>query len=911
MGRRLRPVRLGVAAGVAALVSLVVRSSLPEGLHVRTDVVGYPIHRNFDVYGYFRTYDVVVVLFPLLTLAACVALGWRPASGPRSGGIREVCQLSTAEAVPGEASTRAGLGRSLFVGAVIGLEVAFILQVSRWFWLVVVACATGYTVVIFLGSAARLIPSPVGTAGGRRAVANAVSVRFTFLLLYWVSASARVSVVADGSVRHHPWMPLWLAAGAGMALLGFTLRAIVRARSDDELRRIERRAVVLVAGSAGVFLLIAGLPGPVAGLDFFHDGESLAAADLILHGAFPWRDVLFVHGLVEDVAHSGLGMWVFRNDIWGALAGQSALLGPVHWVSLYLLNVYLFGRNWLFLVLTTSLVLQGWLTPELNRFVLVPYLLLVLAALLRKPTRVRAAGFVLLGLANVVITPESAFAVLAAGSTVVAFELWYREPERGLKHNFRRTIWCASTSVIAVGAWCAYLARYRALGSFFFYFRAFVPDHVLTGGIPLSGTGFDFWFAVVAPPAVALLFLWRFGARLAARRRVAVADWVMASVAVFVLLYVRKFLSRADAHVFHVLAASLPLLYYALHLLVDAAESALSRQRWGTRIGGVTTRHPVTLVLVVLVIAMTPGAPLGNAYQRIPHSWDVAVPEEQPRWGYTTGTATDAGLQNDLSLVLDAVVGPTDRVFDMTNSPALFHYLLGTRPATRYYHLSTAIRREVQRDLIGALRRVRPKVVVLDGGYGLPNWDDIPGTVRHYEVGEYVLRRYRPLVWVRSYLLLIRSDAESPPLGTLAPKLTQPIGTENLLADSRPCDWGTAPEFLADRPSSASPTADVSLPFTLTRSGGGQEVSIRVPDDVDLKRFSHLVIDTGAPLRDDTFALSHPGSKSPITFRSIGRQETRYRVRVGSCPQWYAYSGPELRLRSDRREDITGIRLQR
>ncbi|MGI8685941.1 MAG: hypothetical protein ACR2MO_12795 [Acidimicrobiales bacterium] len=911
-GRR-RALRLAVALPVAALFSVLLRGSLSNRLDVRTDVVGYPIYRDFNVFGNFRTFEIAALVFPLLALALYVALGFvlhvpHQGWGPQ----RRRPPVLTSDVPHIERDGRGALGRLLFAGAVMGMEVAFIRRTPGGFWLVVVVFAIAYAAAVVVAAAQGWQRLPGVTQIARRSALNALIIPTTILLLYAVSDTTRVTVVADSTVHHQPWLPLWLAAIGTAVVVGLVVRAVARAGSDDDLRRLERQVVLLLAGSVGLFLLLARLPTAVGSIDFFHDGESLAAADLVGRGDFPWRDIIFLHGVLEDIVKGGLGMWVFGNDVWGGIAGQTVLLAPLYWVGLYLLYVYLFGRNWLFLVLTTTLLVQGWLTPNLNRMLLFPFLLLALAALLRRATPARAVLFVAVGLISVLLTPETALAVVAAGITLVAFEAWYRQPGAPLVRTFHRTLWCMAAGLVGSVIWCAYLALNGALGSFIYTSRSFVSDHELTGGIPLTGDGFDFWFAIVVPVSVAVLMLWYFGARLAGRRPVAVADWVMAAVALFVLMYFRKFLSRADAHAFHVLAMSLPLLYYAVHLLVDAAESALRRQPWGERMARVSTSHPVTLALIVVVLATTPGPPLSAVQTVLPHRLDIDVAEENPGLGYSDATAVDRTMISDVQAVLDAVLSPGDQLFDMSNSPALFHYILRTEPATRYYHISMAIREPTQADLIAELRESKPKVVVLDGGYGLTNWDDIPNVVRHYDIAQYVLRGYRPLVWVRSHLLLLRDDVEAPSLATVGQEVTQPIATERLYEDFRPCDWGYTPEFLEGQPSEKARRNAVSLAFTATAAGRGHDVAIAVPPGMRLAQFSRLEIETKEPLKDDTFSLSQPpaGSRFPISFKTLADGDNRTSIQVGSCPQWYAYAGgSSLTLHSDRGEEITAVRL--
>ena len=73
-----------------------------------------------------------------------------------------------------------------------------------------------------------------------------------------------------------------------------------------------------------------------------------------------------------------------------------------------------------------------------------------------------------------------------------------------------------------------------------------------------------------------------------------------------------------------------------------------------------------------------------------------------------------------------------------------------------------AIRQRTQSDLIGELERRRPKLVVYASStFGLPSWDGIGNPVRHYDVSQYLLDHYRPLLLSHGYLLMARNG--SPP----------------------------------------------------------------------------------------------------------------------------------------------------
>ena len=132
------------------------------------------------------------------------------------------------------------------------------------------------------------------------------------------------------------------------------------------------------------------------------------------------------------------------------------------------------------------------------------------------------------------------------------------------------------------------MRRSRALDDFLFFYRTFAPDHSLTGGIPLVWLDTRFKVAAIAPVVLVILAIWFFAVALRARRSPAIDDWVMAALAITVLLYYPKFLARADAHVYQPFAVAVPLLVYAVYRVVSLLENRMAQ----TRSGSATSRCP-------------------------------------------------------------------------------------------------------------------------------------------------------------------------------------------------------------------------------------------------------------------------------------------------------------------------------
>jgi hypothetical protein len=828
MGRAFPALRVAVSAGLAGALTALVWSRLPQSLNVNTDIVGYPTFANFNINRYLWFYWLVALFLPLAAIVIDLLLSRltrRLSSRTRSTPRPSPPALERPAGSGRITGPTVGLGRTLFVGGVLGLEAAIVsnLQANRF------AFVALPTLLLYCGAAAvaGAVPQRRWSFWDRLAAVNALGAALTVLGLYGVSASTELRV-AGGDVHEYPWFPLWLSLILTGALAATAALWLWRAVDGERVRSLERRMLLLVAGPALLFLFVAFLPGEASPIDLFHDGELLAAADLTERGAFPWRDLLFIHGLVQDVAAPLLGFNVFEASRWGYLAGSAMLIGPAYWLCQYFLFAYLFRGNILFLAGTQLAVVLGVITDVHVRYVLMPLVLLLLAALLRNATRLRAAALSTLLVLQTVVSPETAFAIPACLAVLALYELSARERGRPVLVSFRRTFLTVIIGAAAILLWFAVLAAQGALDDFLFFYRTFSPDHQLTGGIPLFWSDKDdrFRFAAVAPVVAIVLAIWYFAIRTRLRRPIPVDDWVVGALAIVVLLYYPKFLSRADGHVYQPFAVAVPLLAYALYRAISFLDELVSRVSW--RLGPLAfpARYAVTGIAVVVLLTEAPGSLVDTA-RAIPARFAVTVAAEPTidRLGYTQAGAVDAAMITDLDRIVDAYLEPGDRLFDFSNTPALFYFLLDRRPSTRYYHVSMAIRKFTQSDLLAELELRRPKLVVFSSsaGFGLSSWDGISNQVRHYEISQYILERYRPVLLSHGFLLMTPKGAEPRVPAGLAARLAEPPVTDQLYFHTLPCDWGFTPNFLSTGPSEDAVRHGLSLPF-----GPAESRSIRV-----------------------------------------------------------------------------------
>jgi hypothetical protein len=903
--------RLLGAAITACLVAALALAVLPDELDVRTDIVGYPTFANFDVSRYLRGYGVAVVVVPLVVTGAYLLLtrfvgGARVARGPIP---RPVSQVEAVPAAAGRSLAGVAAGRALLVAVVLAFEVAVSVGQGR-----LAFAATILAYGLLLGAAAFVVAHRTG--GALVEAAGSVNLFAACLVvpaLYGVSRGTGVDVSSTGAHHDFPWLPPWIAATGTAALVLCVVVAFRRSAEAAARSALERRVLVLVVAPVGLFVLLASIPGSLGTLDAFEEGQVLAGSSLVDGGAVPWRDVLVAHGVLHDVFGGLVGTWVFEDSRWGVTAGQLLLLEPVAWIGVYYLCAALFGSNWLYLLGSQALVVTGWMsvagTSPLSsahvRFLLLPFVLLLLLAVLRRPTRLRAAAFTALLAVQVVVTPEALAAAAAYVATIVLYETYYRERGTGLVAGFPRTRYCVLTGLVLAALWTALLAATHVLDDWAYSWTTLISGHELTGGIPRLVPNSD-WFEMAAPVVAVLAAFAIVVVRTRLRRPLAYQDWGMVAMAGFSLVYYPKFLARADVfHLDHAYYVAVPLILYVAYRAITFGEAALSSAALSRGATWFPRRHTLTLPLLVALLLAAPVAPLTAARDVRAHFAPVAVREPVvARIGFDRPGENDAAAIRSLARAVGSLLGPRGTVFDFTNAPGVFHYLLDLRPATRYYHVSLAIRQRTQADLVRRLREAKPDVVAFtsDGVMrSLSSWDGISNQVRHYDVSQYLLDAYVPVRAAGGFVLMAPRGAGATP-------------DRALYFRAPACDWGDVPNFFAPEP--ARGAAARSLSFGPATPGSRRRWTVRLPRDGTASRYRWLEVETGAPLREGAFVLSDvPGaprtSRRAIAFRSLDRGGHVIRVRVGSCSQWHGYDADTLQLASSVPQDVRRIRLVR
>ena len=401
-------------------------------------------------------------------------------------------------------------------------------------------------------------------------------------------------------------------------------------------------------------------------------------------GAFPWRDILVVHGLLHDIGTGLFGSAVIEDSRWGVVAGReaahrAALVGrallPVRLPLLVELAVP--ARD-------AAARRHGPASSSIHyRLGLIPLVLLLLAALLHRPT-VGARGRI----HDAPLRPGRSSRPKRSGPlpAYLLVIVCSSSTTATRRDGSPRTSAGPGSSLASAGrargsAGRVFLLANGALDDFVFSYRAFVPGHQLTGGRPArdllrrsaAGERRRALRGVRNPRAGRTHPRARSSSSSPApgsRRPLAVSDWVMLAAVAFVLPYYAKFLSRTD-HVFHSFAMAVPVLSTR-----SIAPSPSRRRRLASvaRVAGriVVSVAPRDHAAAPARPARCPRPLLSrDAFRDVPCHFapDVAEEPELELLGYARRGENDVTLFRDVGRALDSLLEPGDAVFDFSNTP--------------------------------------------------------------------------------------------------------------------------------------------------------------------------------------------------------------------------------------------------
>jgi hypothetical protein len=509
------------------------------------------------------------------------------------------------------------------------------------------------------------------------------------------------------------------------------------------LRHTERAPRAVLCAALLLFVFTAAWRvrrGPLAHVEMFEDGHSLAFAEAYFQGARPYVETSPVHGWGSDGGVDGFAFRVFgptlhvyrlRTAFWGAmsplfLAGASvAALGCGIWGALgflfsesfspllierqalafaSLFFLYLSFRSRSRAPLVAAGVLAGW-----EILYSLEYGLIVLfgasAGLLLLPSLEARLRRVRLGLAPLAVFLAAALLGSLPFLALLAF--------RGALDDFLQI------SFVELPRWVTPVWGLPA-GS---VWKAVWPIRDLAGLLALlAGRGllFAFVLALLSAAGAALLIrAWKSDLEPEDR-----AAWIGFCVAAFAM---RGVLGRADEpHLWNYsVFAGVPAVWMLRRAWRSSPRGALPAL---VALLLLLRLHPVRRVeegVAAVVAAGSPGARSGG--------------EEPPRAG---GERIPAGQAKELTALreaLDARLRPGETFFDFANQPALY-FFADRVPPVRFHTVAQYESAEAQREVLEALGRRKPPVAVFTDTFYSSL--DVSNSERAPEVARYLSDHY-------------------------------------------------------------------------------------------------------------------------------------------------------------------------
>ena len=316
-------------------------------LPVPTDIVGYPTFANFNSERTVLGLPADRVRVPVLRDRRVRAAGAVRAAAVARPATRQadhrVGRASAHGATTPERASWGTLARVLLPAAVVVAACG-----ARTGHMDLLAVAAG---VVYAALVAAVAEVWARRTDGQRwralSAVNGVGGAVAAVLSLWFVSAHTVVQTATGT-RSWPWLAWWLPVLGVVAIGWWSARQL---RGGRAARDVELTLLTVVVGA------IAAVPGDVGSprtdptFPGFDDALEMAGASLVARGYFPWRDVLFVHGLFPDVLTGSLGRAIFGDSIWGVLAVHTVILVPLFWVNIYLFAVWVSRRNPWFLAL--------------------------------------------------------------------------------------------------------------------------------------------------------------------------------------------------------------------------------------------------------------------------------------------------------------------------------------------------------------------------------------------------------------------------------------------------------------------------------------------------------------------------------------------------------------------------------
>jgi hypothetical protein len=453
-------------------------------------------------------------------------------------------------------------------------------------------------------------------------------------------------------------------------------------------------------------------------IDLFHRGESLGPASDYLRGKVPYRDVFVLHGLLSDGLLDAWLMRLFGRSVDVVLA-RPAVLGSFAAPALWYLGMAIFDS----IPLSALVVMLGAVTTVDNERIL--FEIVVLALLIAAIRRGSKALFVLSGIvAGIALFFSFDIGLYAIGGAILTLLVLRRWGPIG----------AFAVGVLAGAApFLIYLTALGGLAGFFTTSFVVVPkiiDAVWSLPFPDLTSTFrqdlnlhtisDFFlyekFRFVLNPlviGVALVVL----VQRAILRKGDRLDVALVALTAFALLTQRSALGRADfAHQYFSAFLIGPVIVILLVFLWRAA-------------GPMATMALLPLFFVALWVPDIANARVDDTIHYLGRVSGI---------GFIDPSAAE--IRHRIDQVRYFVTDLSRRgapIFDFSNQPAFYFFCDRPNP-TRFYQVPILSPPEFQREVIVALERAKPPIVIRRSPQQFDAFDGIDNAVRAQAVASYI-----------------------------------------------------------------------------------------------------------------------------------------------------------------------------
>lgn len=746
------------------------------------------------------------------------------------------------------------------------------------------------------------------------------------LALLPLQAAGGVQYLADGKflggvrVSSLPWILSGIAGLASLGLLGWMLNSL-RLRGVEvqpaweeffrELMLILAIPLILYAagfrpaGAAFGETRLTGAP------ELLREGEALGAAQAMLLGRLPFKEILLRHGFLTD-AVSGLAA---INTFGSSLEGYRLLLAyltPLGLVAVYWLAI--FCLPWLWAVLLALLMLTGHAGAFPATRFFFPLVGFIFTLYYLQKGRWPVLLFSGLFTALAVFASYTAGAMALAGHLTLLLGWVFFGPKENKNRLLGPGVYLGAV-LLALFPWWLYLGMSNSLGAYFQNWGWALTHYEAIFGLPLTLPPGDFQtvkFLVWSLPGLMVLYglgsLWN-----AWRNPDHGVPWNILLLTLLTGLFWFRFLQRGDEQT---LAEALPL---AAALFAFALFRLTSQQR---RLRGIIflLLAPCLFFPIAGKISLPALAGEFGVKNRIPV--EGMAKASVPRLGVYESRPASESLGRAVNY-LEEQVG-TAETFFVFSRDALLYFLVPRRPAVPAVNTEVLATFAQQQAAVQELENTPVKLVVCSAESSA-----LPGPeVRQYLISDFIFHRFWPVTRLGDWVMLApRQENSAPDAGAAAG-----IMREAQLMEL-PLTWGrdkkyepqAGPETIAWLPSDGVKAVEPSG-LTVTVRADGVEVgpcvrAVRVkltPSRPETERGQVLVFDLTCPTRLDrglgrlawgpnwilgaarpaagAESVSLPGAS--FLLRGDHRSH-RYVIRLGALPAWAFSTRPaflELQL---------------